>query len=69
MTGVVGVRAITEHIMWDSLQEAVKGEPAELMSALVLMEDAQASIQILRLSATSRLSHLFRTVCMYGHHI
>ena len=32
------------------------------MRALVSMEDAQASFQILRLSATSRLSHLLRTV-------
>ena len=32
------------------------------MRALVPMEDVQASFQILRLSATSRLSHLLRTV-------
>ena len=32
------------------------------MRALVSMEDAQASFQSLRLSATSRLSHLLRTV-------
>ena len=32
------------------------------MRALVPMEDAQASFQILRLSATSRLSHLLRIV-------
>ena len=32
------------------------------MRALVSMEDAPASFQILRLSATSRLSHLLRTV-------
>ena len=32
------------------------------MRALVPMEDAQASFQVLRLSATSRLSHLLRTV-------
>ena len=41
---------------------AVNGEPADLVRALVPMEDAQASFQILRLSATSRLSHLLRTV-------
>ena len=46
----------------DCLQEAVNGEPAELVRALVPMEDAQASFQILRVSATSRLSHLLRTV-------
>ena len=33
-----------------------------LVRALVSMEDAQASFQILRLFATSRLSHLLRTV-------
>ena len=32
------------------------------MRALVPMEDAQASFQILRLPVTSRLSHLLRTV-------
>ena len=32
------------------------------MKALVPMEDAQASFQILRLSTTSRLLHLLRTV-------
>ena len=32
------------------------------MRALVLMDDAQASFQILRLSAVSRLSHLLCTV-------
>ena len=32
------------------------------MRALVPIEDAQASFRILRLSATSRLSHLLRTV-------
>ena len=44
------------------MQEAITGEPAELERALVPMENAQASFQILRLSATSRLSHLLRTV-------
>ena len=32
------------------------------MKALVPMEDAQATFQILRLSATSRLSHMLQTV-------
>ena len=59
---VVGVPAGTEQFQRDFLQEAVNGEPAELVRALVPMEDAQASFQILRLSATSRLSHLLRTV-------
>ena len=60
--GVVGVQFGTEQFKHDFLQEAVNGEPAELARALVPMEDAQASFQILRLSATSRLSHLLRTV-------
>ena len=59
---VVGVPVGTEHFQRNFLQEAVNGEPAELVRALVPMEDAQASFQILRLSATSRLSHLLRTV-------
>ena len=59
---VVGVPDGTEQFQRDFLQEAVNVEPAELVRALVPMEDAQASFQILRLSATSRLSHLLRTV-------
>ena len=59
---VVGVPVGTEQFQRDFLQEAVNGEPAELVRALVPMEDAQASFQILRLSATSRLSHLLLTV-------
>ena len=59
---VVGVPVGTEQFPRDFLQEAVNGEPAELVRALVPMKDAQASFQILRLSATSRLSHLLRTV-------
>ena len=46
----------------DLLQETVNGEPAELVRALIPMEDAQASFQILRLFVTSRLSHLLRAV-------
>ena len=57
---VVGVPVGTEQ--FDFLQEAINGEPVELVMAPVPMEDAQASFQILRLSATSRLSHFLRTV-------
>ena len=57
-----GVPVGTEQFQRDFLREAVNGEPAELARALVPMEDAQASFQILRLPATSRLSHLLRTV-------
>ena len=59
---VVGVPVGSEQFQRDFLQEAVNGEPAELVRALVPTEDAQASFQILRLSVTSRLSHLLRTV-------
>ena len=59
---VVGVPVRTEQFQRDFLQEAVNGEPAELVRALVPMEDAQASFQILRLSATLRLSYLLQTV-------
>ena len=58
---VVEVPVGTEQFQREFLQEAVNGESAELVRALVPMEDAQASFQILRLSATSRLSHLLRT--------
>ena len=59
---VVGVPVGTEQFQRDFLQETVNGEPAEFVRALVPMEDAQASFHIFRLSATSRLSHLLRTV-------
>ena len=58
---VVGVLVGTEQFKRDFVKEAVNGEPAELVRALVRM-DAQASFKILRLSAVSRLSHLLRTV-------
>ena len=59
---VVGVPVGTEQVKRDFVKEAVNGEPAELVRALVPMENAQASFQILCLSAVSRLSHLLRTV-------
>ena len=59
---VVGVPFGTEQFQRNFLQEALNGGPAELVRVLVPMEDAQASFQILRLSATFRLSHLLRTV-------
>ena len=59
---IVGVPVGTEQYKRDFVKEAVNGEPAELVRALVPMDDAQASFQILRLSAVSRLSHLLRTV-------
>ena len=59
---VVGVPVETEHFKRDLLKEVVNGEPAELVRALVPMEDTQASFQILCLSGASCLSHLLRTV-------
>ena len=59
---VVAVPVGTEQFQRGFLLEAVNGDPAELVRALVPIEDAQASFQILRLSATSCLSHLLRTV-------
>ena len=59
---VVGVPVGTEQFQHNFLHEAVNGEPDELVRALVPMEDAQASFQSFRLCATSRLSHLLRTV-------
>ena len=58
----MGVPIGTEHFERDFLQKVVNGEPAELVRALIPMEDAQASFQILRLSSASRLSHLLRTI-------
>ena len=58
----MGVPIGTAQLQRDFLQEAVNGEPVELVRALVPMEDAQASFHILRLSTTSCLSHLLQTV-------
>ena len=58
----MGVPVGTEQSKHDFLQEAVNEEPAELVRGLVPMEEAQASFQNMRLSATSRLSHLLRIV-------
>ena len=59
---VVGVPVGTKQFKRDFFQDAINGEPAELVRALVPAEEAQASVQVLRLSAASRLSHLLRTV-------
>ena len=58
---VVKVPVGTEQFQRGFLQEAVNGEPAEIVRA-VSMDDAQANVSIWRLPATSRLSHLLRTV-------
>ena len=59
---VVGVPVGTEQFQRDFLQKAVNGEPAELVRALVPMEDAQASFQILRLPTPEEVAH-DPTVC------
>ena len=64
---VVGVPVGKERFQRDFLQEAVNGEPAELVRALVPMEDAQASFQILRLSATSPLTFASNSPAL--HHV
>ena len=58
----VGVPAGTGRFKRVFLHDVVNGKPAELVRALAPMEDAQASFQILRLSAIPRLSHLLCTV-------
>ena len=42
----MGVSVGTGNFKRDFLQEVVKGEPAELVRALVPMEDTQANFQI-----------------------
>lgn len=44
------------------MKGAVNGELAELVRVLAPVDDAQMSVQILRLSAASRLPYLLRTV-------
>ena len=59
---VVGVYFGTEQFKRNFLQDVVNKELAALVRALVPMEDAQASFQVLRLSGAPRLSHLLRPV-------
>ena len=61
-TSVVGGPVGTEYFKLDFLQKVINGESAELARVLVLIEDAQASFQILRLFTAFRLSHLLRKV-------
>ena len=58
---VVGVSVGIGYFERDFLEEVVNEGPTELVWALVPIEDAQTSFQMLRLSAASRRSHL-RTV-------
>ena len=59
---VVGVPVGKRTVSARFLTGDGNGESAELVKALVLMQDTQASFQNLRLFATSRLAHLLRTV-------
>ena len=52
---VLGVPVKPEYFKRSFLQEVADGEPAELLTTLVPMEDAELSFQILRLSAAYRL--------------
>ena len=55
---VVRVPVATEQFNRGFLEEAVNGEPAGLVRALAPMKGAQASVECLRPSTTSRLSYL-----------
>ena len=58
----VGVPVETEQFKRYFLQEGANRESAKLVRALIPMENAQASFQVLRLSPDSRLSHFLRLV-------
>jgi len=59
---VVGVPVETEHFKLKFLNEADNVESAELVRALLPLDDTQASFQILHLSAVSCMSQILRTV-------
>ena len=59
---VVGVPVGSEDYQRRHVSETMNGEPAELLRALTEMEDTQASFQILRLSAATRMNFLLRTL-------
>ena len=61
---VVGVPVGTVDFQQKYVRDTMRGEPAALVRALVPLEDAQASFQILRLSAASRMSFLLRTLLL-----
>ena len=52
----------TQQLQTNLLLKVIHGESAELVGALISMEDAQANFQILGLSYASGLPHLLRTV-------
>ena len=68
-TRVGGVVVGTEHFKRDFLKGVGNGNPAELVRALGPIEVAQASLQILRLSAASRLSYTCFTQSRPPSHI
>ena len=59
---VVGVPVGTADYQRESVETAMREDPAELLRALVPMEDAQASFQIMRLSAVTRMTFLLRAL-------
>ena len=59
---VVGVPVGDPDYVWRTVCEIARGEPAALLRELTTLEDAQASFQILRLSAATRLHSLLRAL-------
>ena len=59
---VVGVPVRSAEYQRQQALEAMRGEPTELLRSLAQMEDSQASFQILRLSAATRMNFLLRTL-------
>ena len=59
---VVGVPVGSAEYQRQQVLEAMRGEPTELLRSLAQMEDSQASFQILRLSAATRMNFLLRTL-------
>lgn len=55
---VVGVRTDTKGYQRLHIGDFMRTEPAALMRALVLLEEAQESLRITRLSTVSRMSYL-----------
>ncbi|CAN0562012.1 unnamed protein product, partial [Laminaria digitata] len=59
---IVGVPVGDPNYVRRAVCEIARGEPAALLRELTTLEDAQASFQILRLSAATRLHSLLRAI-------
>ena len=59
---IVGVPVGSAEYQRQQALEAMRGEPTELLRSLAQMEDAQASFQILRVSASTRMNFPLRTL-------